>query len=119
MKSSKGKGTKKSISALLKAIALETSPSHGMDGVKQIEELLKKLAIYEPKGKLDCHAALDFLKAAKESFSALAEDLKATRGKLDVNDSRQNVLLVLNARMERIAGEMEEAYDFVNRINRF
>ena len=77
---------------------------------------------YKSKGKLDCHAALDFLKAAKESFSALESDLEEARKKIlanNPNDSRVEVLLLLSARMKRFAYEAKESYEFINRINRF
>lgn len=80
------------------------------------------MSTYKIKDKLDCHAALDFLEAAKESFSALESDLEKTRRKIlanNPNDSRVEVLLLLSAKMKRFADEAKEAYDFINRINRF
>jgi len=113
------KNTKEKILELLKYLANETSLHHSKGYVEQIKKMLGNLAIYEARGKFDCHQALDFLKAVEESFSALESDLDATRGRLDVNDSRQNVLLILAARMDRYVGEMKEAYVFINEINRF
>jgi hypothetical protein len=99
----------------------ETSPEQ----IKVISDQIKKFsselarATYEKKGKLGCREALPFLEMAKRSFANLAGDLKETAGKLDAKDSRRPVLRSLSAMMERLAGEMQEAYHIIDRINRY
>ena len=90
---------------------------------EQIKDLLGKGgmgSIYKKEDGLNCHAALDFFKAAGKGFLALAGDLKETEGKLDAaKDSRRPVLRALRAKMKRLVEEMKEACHIINRINRF
>ncbi|MCX6766384.1 MAG: hypothetical protein NT170_01200 [Candidatus Moranbacteria bacterium] len=106
---------------LMRQLAEARGEAEIKDIDKQIKYLLGKDMgpIYKRKDKLNCHAALDFLKAAEKSFSALAGDLGATAENLDAKDTRQPVLYFLQAMAERFAGEAKEAHDTIDKINRF
>lgn len=76
---------------LLNGLAGMESPRRVKSYFSRIKKLIEELpkTEYKAKGKLDWHAALEFMESAKVSLEALADDIIKTPGQIEMDEERQ------------------------------